>query len=211
MNQCSVTMQNHGGYEVMEESGSKILVDGLWDEEIGEAEIFLALVRESDRAIGDFLERLKDFSEPTVVVFFGDHQPGVENEFYEYLYGKRLQELSQEEKIKQYVTPFFIWSNTGVENRRINQISLNYLSMIMLKESGLPLTPYQLFLEEELYPEYPVVTAAGVIDSKGEIRHREEIDSELLLKYEQLIHHHIMEPEQVTNCIFSFNHSGGHT
>ncbi len=207
----NVTMQNHGGYEVVEDFDGKISVDGFQDEGIEEAETFLALIQESDRAIGEFLEHLKDFSEPTVVVFFGDHQPGVEDEFYEYLYGKTLQELSQEEKIKQYATPFFIWSNTGVENRQISQISLNYLSMVMLKETGLSLTPYQLFLEKELYPEYPVITTMGVIDFNGEIRRREEIDNELLLKYEQLIHHHIMEPKQITNCIFSFHHSGGHT
>lgn len=205
----NVTMQNHGGYEAVEGFERKISVDGLSDEGIEEAETYLALAKESDQAIGDFLTCLKDFPEPTVVVFFGDHQPGVEDRFYEYLYGKTLSELSPEEKLKQYATPFFIWSNTGGGSRQISKISLNYLPIVMLREADLPLTPYQLFLEEELYPRYPVVTTMGIIDSNGEMSQREKIDSELLLKYEQLIYYHIMEPEQVTNRIFSLDQSGG--
>ena len=39
---------------------------------------------------------------PTIVVMFGDHQPAVEQEFYEELYGKSLSKLSTEELQQRY-------------------------------------------------------------------------------------------------------------
>lgn len=149
------------------------------------------------------MTNLKSFNEPTVVVFFGDHQPGVEDAFYEYLYGDKLSELSIEEKIKQYTTPFFIWSNTGLEAKQVERISLNYLSALLLKEAKLPMTKYLAFQLEELYPEYPVVTAVGLVDKNGNVITRSESDSELLLKYEQLIYNHIMDRKNTLSGVFT--------
>ena len=44
-----------------------------------------------------FLEK-----EPTMIVFFGDHQPNISDAFYEKLFGKPLTQLTQEEKEKMY-------------------------------------------------------------------------------------------------------------
>lgn len=205
----TITMQNHGGYEETESFQEKISVAGLDGQEAPQAETYLALAKESDREIGDFLKRLKEFDEPTVVVFFGDHQPGVEDAFYDFLYGQPVLDLSLEEKMKQYTTPFFIWSNQGFDEQEIDEISLNYLSALLLKEAELPLPKYQSFLLNELYPEYPVVTAAGIIDQYGNVSPREELDSGLLLKYEQLIYNHIMDREHTLQEVFSISHTGG--
>lgn len=205
----NITMQNHGGYEDTDRFQEKISVDGLDSQEVPQAETYLALAKESDRAIGEFLKRLKDFDEPTVVVFFGDHQPGVEDAFYDYLYGEPVSELPLQEKIKQYATPFFIWSNQGFEEQKVEKISLNYLSALLLEKAELPLTKYQSFLMDELYPRYPVVTAAGIIDEYGNVKAREEFDSGLLLKYEQLIYNHIMDKDNTLNGIFSISNTGG--
>lgn len=205
----NITMQNHGGYEDTEKYDSKISIDGLDSQEAPQAETYLALAKESDRAIGSFLKELKEFDEPTVVVFFGDHQPGIEDAFYDCLYGKDSSELPLSEKIKQYTTPFFIWSNQGFEEQKIEKISLNYLSAVALEKAELPLTKYQSFLINELYPEYPVVTAAGIIDKYGNVMQREDLDSGLLQKYEQLIYNHIMDKNHTLNGVFSIRNTGG--
>lgn len=46
---------------------------------------------------------------------FGDHQANIETEFYEYLYGKSLNELDIDEIQKRYTTPFVIWANYDIE------------------------------------------------------------------------------------------------
>lgn len=205
----NITMQNHGGYEDTGSFDGKISVDGLNSLEAPQAETYLALAKESDCAVGSFLRELKEFGEPTVVVFFGDHQPGVEDAFYDCLYGQDSSGLPLEEKIKQYTTPFFIWSNQGFEEQKIEKISLNYLSALALEKAELPLTKYQSFLLDELYPKYPVVTAAGIIDEYGNVKAREEFDSGLLLKYEQLIYNHIMDKNNTLNEVFSISNTGG--
>lgn len=201
----NITMQNHGGYEDTEEYGSEISIKGLDSDKVPESELYLTLIHESDRAVGDFLNQLKLFDEPTVVVFFGDHQPGIEDEFYEFLYEKDLSELSLEEKMEQYATPFFIWSNEEIPEKQIEKISLNYLSALMLDTMELPLTDYQYFLLNELYTEYPVVTGVGIIDKYGEVSERDMLDSELLLTYDQLIYNHVMDEDHTLKEIFTVN------
>ncbi len=95
-----------------------------------------------------------------VICMFGDHQPSVEPEFYETLYGKPLSDLTLEEEQRMYLTPFFIWANFEIEEREIEDISLNYLSTLVLEAAGLPLTPYQQYLAE-LSKTLPVITTVG--------------------------------------------------
>lgn len=72
------------------------------------AEQYLALMRASDDALRDLITHYERSSEPTMIVFFGDHQPPLKNAFYEQLYGKPLDQRTTEEVLKQYATPFFL-------------------------------------------------------------------------------------------------------
>lgn len=140
-----VTMQNHGGYTVQWE-GFENDVFLNYGNEYPQAEQFLSLMQESDRALKELLEYYEKSSEPTMIIIFGDHQPAVEEEFYEELYGKELQELSFEEKQSRYVTPFIIWANYEIEEQNNVEISSNYLGSYILEQAGLELSPYNRFL-----------------------------------------------------------------
>ena len=69
------------------------------------AEQYLSLIRASDDALRDLIEHYSQSEEPTMVVFFGDHQPPLKNAFYEQLYGKKLSERTTEEVMQQYAHP----------------------------------------------------------------------------------------------------------
>jgi len=64
------------------------------------------------------------------------------------------------------MTDFFIWTNYNVNVPRVDNISLNYLSTLLMQVAGIPLTEYQLFLTN-MYNEYPVLTTAGIRDAQG--------------------------------------------
>ena len=46
-----------------------------------------------------------------MIVMDGDHQPKLEDGFYEYLTGKPASEWTQEETMQLYETPYVIWAN----------------------------------------------------------------------------------------------------
>ena len=70
-----VTMQNHSGYDtglLPPDKLNNYLIDGAVNNEVNE---YLSLIEESDRALKDFVGKLRKLDRPVVLVFFGDHQP----------------------------------------------------------------------------------------------------------------------------------------
>ena len=72
-----VTVQNHSGYErwldvekaeSVEENGNSLYVD---------TQVYLSLIKASDDEIRQLVETYQDSDEPTMIVFFGDHQAGL--------------------------------------------------------------------------------------------------------------------------------------
>ena len=51
-------------------------------------------MRASDEALERLLAYFQQVDEPTLILFFGDHQPRLEEEFMEELFGKSLDMLT---------------------------------------------------------------------------------------------------------------------
>ena len=102
------------------------------------------------------------------VCFFGDHLPSLKNGFYEELLGKELSDLSSEEMLKLYQTPFLIWANYDINEQSIDKMSANYLSTLLLQTAGIELPDYNQKLSD-LYQSYPVINSMAVISSDGTV------------------------------------------
>jgi glucan phosphoethanolaminetransferase (alkaline phosphatase superfamily) len=185
----NVTMQNHSGYAQgwynlprhIELPSSLKAADRT-------AEQFLDLMRESDLALEELITYYSQCEEPTLVVFFGDHQPPLTNAFYEALYGKKLSERTTEEVLRQYAVPFFIWANYDIEERQDVVVSPNFLGVLTAQTAGLPLTGYMEFLAE-LYEVMPAITPVGFVTADGQFLKKSELSQEQkdwLWKYEVL-------------------------
>ena len=111
----NVTMQNHGGYTTSYRNFEQKIQLRNMDKEYPHAEQYLSLLHETDIAVKGLIEYFENVDEPTIICFFGDHQVQIEDEFYEHLYGKSLNDLSEEEELLKYVTRFFIWANYDIE------------------------------------------------------------------------------------------------
>ena len=185
----NVTMQNHSGYAQEWNNLERTidLPDRLARTD-SSARQYFALARESDDALRELIGYYSQQDEPTMIVFFGDHQPPLTNSFYEELYGKKLSERTTEEVLRQYAVPFFIWTNYDIQEEQDVVISPNYLGVLTARLAGLPMTGFMNFLSQ-LYEELPAVTPVGFITGDGQYLARSELNEEqrrLLDIYETL-------------------------
>ena len=72
----NVTIQNHGSYEEEDFANLNALLDSRTN--CSQTRQYLTLVKESGKALKEFLQQLEQRPRKTYVVFFGDHQPWVD-------------------------------------------------------------------------------------------------------------------------------------
>lgn len=201
----NVTMQNHSSYAQGWNNLEKTVTLSTEQRTADTtAEQYLALMRASDDALRDLITHYERSSEPTMIVFFGDHQPPLKNAFYEQLYGKPLDQRTTEEVLKQYATPFFLWTNYDIQEREDVVLSPNYLGVLTAQAAGLPLTGFMNFLSR-LYEELPVITPVGLITGDGQAVKREELtgeQQEWLLAYETLNYCGIVDLDEEVRPMF---------
>lgn len=100
-----ITMQNHmpyhdGIYDNIEYSVSGNFAD---DDEKRRASIYLQLLKNSDKYLGEWLDELSKLDKNTVVLFYGDHSPGI--------FSKISDNDSPKIRHLAYQPPYFIWAN----------------------------------------------------------------------------------------------------
>lgn len=169
-----VTMQNHSSYDALNYENSIELDDSLGSVPL--AEQYLSLIHESDKAVEYLLSELESYPKDTVVLFFGDHMPRIEDELYLELNGGPLDTL--DEQMKKYTVPFFIWANYDIEEYTLETSSLNYLAGHLLDAAGIELPPYYQFLRD-IEETIPAINAFGYYSkSRGSFIPFEEAEGE---------------------------------
>ena len=133
-----VTMQDHGNY-AYEGYAPTVTVNG-HEGEFPNAEQYLSLIRETDDAIRELIEYFSAADEPVQIVFFGDHQPIVENGFYEY--------TGVQANAQKYLVPFVMWDNYEHRVEDVGMTSLNYLGARLLDLTGVQKPAWYSFITE---------------------------------------------------------------
>lgn len=201
-----VTMQNHGGYADDSANGYEPTVSLEYEQEYPEAEMYLSLINESDRSFERFLSYFESVKEPTMIVMFGDHQPAVEDEFYEELFGKELSDLNLEEAQLRHKVPYVIWTNYQQEFVE-EDMSANYFGSYILQKAGLELTPYNKFLLS-LKKTIPVIGMNAVCDFNNKWYPLNALPEEyaiLLNEYRILQYNRVFDRENVIEDAFLLN------
>ncbi len=202
----NVTMQNHGGYtdSSFENNIQIVGKEGMYPK----VEQYMSLMRLSDTELERLIAYFKDYDEPTVIVFFGDHQPKIDTEFYEDLLGKKMSDFTTEEMQKLYITRYLIWSNEKLKDDGIRDTSINYLSTHMMHLIGMPMTKYQRYLTE-LQKYYPIITANIKVDSQGKMTPINGDGSEELKMYRFMIYNHVLDESAYQKSFFEYNREEG--
>lgn len=142
-----ITMQNHGGYRYEGPNYTKHIELTGYNQDYPQAEQYLSVLHESDKALQYLITSLEDYPEDTVLLFFGDHLPNVEAEFFTELHGKPLETL--DELAKKRTVPFFVWANYDIPEKTLEENTcLSYLSLYLLEAAGIELPPYYQFLQQ---------------------------------------------------------------
>ncbi len=153
----NVTMQNHGSYsDTYDNFIPDIAVEGTSSESLS---AYLSLIAKTDQALEELITYFKNVSEPTMIVFFGDHQPNdVVAEPVLRLNGKSSSNLSAEDTKLRYQVPYLIWANYEIDTKTKEDTSANYLGMKVLEAAGITLPAYQEFLKD-FEKGYPILSA----------------------------------------------------
>lgn len=167
-----VTMQNHNPYDDRDyRPDCPIKVTNF--EASASTEQYLSLMRESDRALEQLVGYFEKVEEPTVILLFGDHQPHLSDDFYQEAMGKKPDFFHRQEVMKKHLVPYMIWTNYQIPRREAGQMSLNYLSKLLLETAGLEMTAYDRFLED-MRGKLPSVSANGYYDREGRLHQYED-------------------------------------
>lgn len=171
-----ITMQNHGGYgEEYANFPQRVYKYGKSYTDVNQ---YLQLINESDKAVEKLIKYFEAVDEPVEIVFFGDHQPGLNTAFYEMMNGKGLSNLTKEELEALYTVPFFIWTNYDTPEEEVEITSLNYLSTMALTRANIPLPAYNQFLSD-MMEEVPAINSRGFYSKKyGCYRSLDEADGD---------------------------------
>lgn len=198
----NVTMQNHGGYGRDYDNlarNIKLLGNHVDDQ----AERYVNLGKKTDEALEGLVNYFAAIKEPTVIVFFGDHQPGLDTSFYNKIIGKNEEDLSAEEAMKKYQVPFIIWANYDIEEKQYDMLSANYLSSVLLDTIGIRKTGYNKFLLD-IQEQVPVITANGYFGGDGKFYQFEEESpyKDILRKYSLLQYNNMFDYGNRRNQFF---------
>lgn len=160
-----ITIQNHGGYV------SPLLtpeIDVLLDEDYPQAEQYLTLVNESDKALEKLIQYYEQVEDPVVIIFMGDHQPGFTGGFMDY-----CSENIGDQWLNWFRTPLLIWANYDISESDIvlmtePYISSNYVFPFLTDIIGIESTPFMNFLRA-MNEDMPVINPVAIIDDTGKI------------------------------------------
>jgi len=151
-----VSMQNHGDYTY---SGSNfdpsVSLVG-YKNEYPDMEQYLSLIHETDRAVEYLVSYFSEVEDDVVIVLFGDHQPRADTAFYNELGTEDANTFDARQK--QYLVPFFVWTNYDSEEQFVDCTSLNYLSSYVYQSAGISLPPYNQFLTD-MQKSVPAINA----------------------------------------------------
>lgn len=175
----NVTIQNHSGYDHFEDVKRAETLEPFADTLDQSAQVYLSLIKVSDDAVRELVERYQNSDEPTMIVFFGDHQPHLSEEATEQVY------TAQGYNLDFFKSKFFIWTNYKTETVHNETISANYLPWLILERGNFPLPPYVQLLKE-LHEKYPIISSQGVADANGNVYDNVAVllDDPLLRKYQ---------------------------
>ena len=189
----NVTMQNHSSYtEAFDNFTPDISVNGTDSDALNN---YLSLIHLSDSALKYLLSYFEQVDEPTLVVFFGDHQPtnSVVRPIWK-LNGKSDSTLTEEENARRYQVPYIIWANYPMESVHGEDTSVNFLASKVLEAAGIPQSSYTAYLKE-LSESFPIISSIQAVKSNGTTAPIQEWNTELLT-YQRLQYYQLFDNDQ---------------
>jgi len=168
-----VTMQNHGPYSSeFDESYIDVESNCLDNDNRSILSEYVYLLKETDNAFKYLIEYFEKVEEPTIIVFFGDHQPILGDNYSLYRQLGVVENGQNDERFYNIMhTPFIIWNNYDLTNEKYSNIDSSYLGAILLKKAGLNYDKYFNYLYNQIN-DVIAFKEKFYIDEEGQIKNR---------------------------------------
>lgn len=196
-----VTMQNHSGYKTGKMPG-ELMTDyrpeGVDEEGVLELNEYVSLIEQSDIALEQLLAQLEELDEPTVVIFFGDHQA-----YFADNYNNRFMQDDNEldHTMRIWATSYLVWANydvAGAEELDADaDLSTNFLGAVTLDAIGAPLSDLQK-AELSLHEYLQAVNIIGYEDHTGSFQWGDagDVDYDYYAQLEQIQYRYFFDYER---------------
>ena len=166
-----------------------------------EMETYAEGLKQTDLALKEFITKIENYDEPTLVIFFGDHLINFQSDIHEQ-HGYIEKDTDALRAKLFFETPLLIMSNMDdfqIEN--IDDVSPIFIAPLILRELNLPLSPFYIFLLD-LYQEFSVLHNNFKLDAnQNQVDELTEHQEQLLLILE-LIQYDILEGKEYTLSSF---------
>ncbi len=178
-----VTMQNHLPVVNGRNGTSSITVTGPDSSEDAQLGAYTQDVKMSDEALAYLQEELRTIKNPTIVIFWGDHLPGLASAIYANSGWDENYRLEHE-------TTLLILANYDIGKEALGTLSPVYLGPTVFKLANQPLPPYYKMLSE-IQSLLPGLSKGVLLDSTGIVTsltaaQQELLDDYLLVEYDIL-------------------------
>ena len=166
-----------------------------------EMETYAEGLKQTDLALKEFITKIENYDEPTLVIFFGDHLINFQSDIHEQ-HGYIEKDTDALRAKLFFETPLLIMSNMDdfqIEN--IDDVSPIFIAPLILRELNLPLSPFYVFLLD-LYEEFSVLHNNFKLNAnQNQVDELTEHQEQLLLILE-LIQYDILEGKEYTLSSF---------
>lgn len=180
-----ITMQNHGGYSASPEEFEFTIQTK--DFNYDDVNCYLSLIHESDLALEKLIRYFEKQDRPVEIVFFGDHQPALNEDFINILMSQNPSENEVEETQKMYQVPFFVWTNYAIEAKDDVLTDFGKLPIYMFENAGIALSNKESFLKNSSKTVQAINPFGfySVLDDKWKnFKDASEEESKILTEYE---------------------------
>ncbi|WKY47972.1 LTA synthase family protein [Eubacteriaceae bacterium ES3] len=199
-----VTMQNHCGYEDKNYANYDVSVssDSLDKDSLNILNNYVQGVYDADAAYGAITDYFKTIDEPTVIVMFGDHLPGLGDgyDLYQDLGFINNDELAGEDYLNLYSTPISVYSNTElIDLKDLGLVDANLLGIEILDRCGFTLPSYWSFLidQQQDFNQNNFIT----INSDGTVVEGISAETEDFNRQQWLVEYDILFGENFNNTV----------
>ena len=139
-----VTISNHGGYRKHEDF-DLIVTSARGTGTFIEMETYSSLLKYTSGDLEYFIGELEKRDRPTLVIFWGDHLPSLDSRYLDYIH---FDDIMAADPALKYTTPYMVWANFDIHSEDIPEtVSSNYIGLLALKLSGLPLNGWYSLLD----------------------------------------------------------------
>lgn len=172
----AVDIQNHGPY-FYDKYGENLPYEcsvNLSEEAANNFGSYFLGVKDMDNMLGEVYKMMNEIDEPTIMVFYGDHLPGLGSDLSAFdEIGIKLSHENLEKEIEFYSTPYVILANEkgralmnrdNVEVRDGNAVSANYLSSMVLDMLNYNKVDNFFIYNSEVRKRLPIISRNFIFD-----------------------------------------------